>query len=42
MRFGPQSGGKIEPVRVKHAGASEAFFVACRYFATEKVGIRVA
>jgi mannose-6-phosphate isomerase len=36
MRFGAQTCGKLEPVRVDHAGAEETIIVACRYFATEK------
>jgi mannose-6-phosphate isomerase len=36
MRFGTQTCGKLEPVRVERDGATETFFVACRYFATEK------
>lgn len=36
MRLGKQTGGKIEPVRVKNGAVTETYFVACRYFATEK------
>ena len=36
MRFGEQSGGKIEPVRIARGAVTETYFVACRYFATEK------
>lgn len=36
MRFGKQIGGKIEPIRMKNGATTETYFVACRYFATEK------
>ena len=37
MRFGGQSGGKIQPVRIERdGGLNETFFAACRYFVTEK------
>jgi len=36
MNFGEQSGGKIEPVRIERGPLTETYFVACRYFATEK------
>jgi mannose-6-phosphate isomerase len=36
MRFGKQAGGKIEAVRVERGAATETYFAACRYFATEK------
>jgi len=36
MRFGKQNGGKIQPVEVQHGAAKQTYFVACRYFATEK------
>ncbi len=36
MRFGEQRGGKIEPARIVRGGVTEAFFIACRYFAAEK------
>jgi mannose-6-phosphate isomerase len=36
MRFGKQIGGKIEPIRMKNGAVAETYFVACRYFATEK------
>ena len=36
IQFGRQSGGKIEPVRIKRDALTETYFVACRYFATEK------
>ena len=36
MRFGEQRGGKIEPVRMTRDGMTETYFVACRFFATEK------
>ena len=36
INFGEQSGGKLEPVRLKRGPVEETYFVACRYFATEK------
>ena len=36
IRFGEQRGGKIEPARIARRGATESFFVACRFFAVEK------
>ena len=36
IRFGKQSGGKIEPVSITRGPVTETFFVSCRYFATEK------
>jgi mannose-6-phosphate isomerase len=36
MRFGKQTGGKISPALVNQDTLQETFFVACRYFATEK------
>jgi len=36
IRFGEQSGGKIEPVSFKRGPVTETFLVSCRYFATEK------
>jgi mannose-6-phosphate isomerase len=36
IQFGEQSGGKITPVTVERGPAKETYFVACRYFATEK------
>ena len=36
LRFGKQTGGKIEPVRIERGSATETYFVACRYFAAEK------
>jgi mannose-6-phosphate isomerase len=36
IRFGKQIGGKAEPVRVQRGPVTESYFVACRYFATEK------
>jgi mannose-6-phosphate isomerase len=36
IHFGEQSGGKIVPVRIERGGVTETYFVACRYFATEK------
>jgi len=35
MRFGPQRGGKIEPLRIPRGSATETYFVSCPYFATE-------
>ncbi|MGB9244465.1 MAG: type I phosphomannose isomerase catalytic subunit [Candidatus Acidiferrales bacterium] len=36
IRFGKQSGGKIEPVSITRGPVTETFFVSCPYFATEK------
>jgi len=36
IQFGEQAGGKIDPVRIERGAMSETYFVACRYFATEK------
>jgi mannose-6-phosphate isomerase len=36
MRFGKQSGGKIDPLRIESGPVSETYFIACRYFVTEK------
>jgi mannose-6-phosphate isomerase len=36
INFGEQSGGRLEPVRLDRGGVTETYFIACRYFATEK------
>lgn len=36
IQFGEQSGGKIEPAQIERSGVTTTYFVACRYFATEK------
>jgi hypothetical protein len=36
MRFGEQSGGLCEPVRVTHGAITQTFYAACRHFATER------
>jgi len=36
MRFGPQTCGKLRPLRMEREGARESYFVLCAYFATEK------
>lgn len=36
LRFGKQEGGKVEPVVLRRGAVTETYFVACRYFATEK------
>jgi mannose-6-phosphate isomerase len=36
IQFGEQSGGKIEPAQNVRGGVTTTYFVACRYFATEK------
>ena len=36
IHFGEQSGGKLEPVRLTRGPLVETYFIACRYFATEK------
>lgn len=36
MRFGKQTCGRLEPLRVERGGVSESHFVACKHFATER------
>jgi mannose-6-phosphate isomerase len=36
IHFGEQSGGKVEPVCISRGAVRETYFIACRYFATEK------
>jgi mannose-6-phosphate isomerase len=36
IRFGEQSGGPCEPVRIARGAVTETFFVACRHFAVER------
>jgi mannose-6-phosphate isomerase len=36
IHFGEQAGGKIVPVRIARGAVTETYFVACRYFATDK------
>jgi mannose-6-phosphate isomerase len=36
IRFGEQRGGKLDPIRIERDGVAETYFVACKYFATEK------
>jgi mannose-6-phosphate isomerase len=36
LRFGSQTGGKIDPVRIERGPLAQTYFVACRYFAAEK------
>jgi mannose-6-phosphate isomerase len=36
IQFGEQSGGKVDPVSISRGAVTETYFVACRYFATEK------
>jgi mannose-6-phosphate isomerase len=36
MRFGAQSGGKVDPVQVKQGALTETYLAMCPYFATEK------
>jgi mannose-6-phosphate isomerase len=36
MRFGEQHGGKLTPLRFERGAVTETYFLACRYFATEK------
>jgi mannose-6-phosphate isomerase len=36
IHFGEQSGGKVEPVRILRGPVTETYFIACRYFATER------
>jgi mannose-6-phosphate isomerase len=35
-RFGPQAGGKIEPVQIKCGAITKTYLAACPYFVTEK------
>jgi len=44
INFGEQSGGRIEPLCIRRGPLTETYFVACRYFATEKweFGERIA
>jgi mannose-6-phosphate isomerase class I len=35
-RFGPQLGGKLDPVTVDRDGLQKTFLAACRYFAAER------
>jgi mannose-6-phosphate isomerase len=36
LRFGEQSGGRCDPVRITHSSVTETFYAACRHFATER------
>ena len=36
IRFGKQTGGKLQPFRVERGAVTETHFVACPYFAVEK------
>lgn len=36
IRFGPQLGGKIDPITIERGGLKKTFLTACRYFATER------
>ena len=36
VRFGKQTCGRLEPVRIERDGVSESCFVACQYFATDR------
>lgn len=36
INFEEKSGGRLEPVRLTRGDVTETYFVACRYFATEK------
>jgi mannose-6-phosphate isomerase len=36
MRFGPQKGGKAEPVAIKDGALTKTFIAACQYFLTER------
>lgn len=36
LRFGEQSGGKVEPLCIERDGVWETYLAACRYFASEK------
>lgn len=36
INFGEQSGGKLAPVTISRGSVKETYFIACRYFATER------
>ena len=36
IRFGEQSGGRCDPVRLTHGAITETFFAACQHFAAER------
>ena len=36
MRFGEQSGGRCDPVRISHGAITKTFYAACQYFAAER------
>jgi len=36
IRFGKQTCGKMQPVRIERGAVTETHFVACKYFATER------
>ncbi len=36
INFGEQCGGRLEPVRITRGPVKETYYIACRYFATEK------
>jgi mannose-6-phosphate isomerase len=36
INFDEQSGGQLEPLRISRGAVTETYFIACRYFATEK------
>ena len=36
IQFGEQGGGKLEPVSIERGPVTQTYFIACRYFATEK------
>lgn len=36
INFGEQSGGRLEAARITRGPLTETYFIACRYFATEK------
>jgi mannose-6-phosphate isomerase len=40
MRFGEQSGGRCDPVRISHGAITKTFFAACQYFAAEQWDFR--
>ncbi len=40
MRFGDQKCEILPPLRFERGGANESYFVACRYFATEKLDFK--
>jgi len=36
IQFGKQRGGKLDPVRIERGGIVKTYYIACRYFSTER------